>query len=138
VHCGKNRYLTTKTFKTNGSEIKNEDMTGMKINIKKRNGMMSNIANTAVLRRRGRAGDEDSIAGTKTGVEVESIYRKDNGTSLFHETELCHENIHRKYKYSDTQEINNNNNNNNDNSGNDNISGDINENEEEESAEVEV
>jgi hypothetical protein len=32
----KNRYLTTKTFRTNGSEIKrNENMTGMKINIKK-------------------------------------------------------------------------------------------------------
>jgi hypothetical protein len=103
-------------------------MTGMKINIKKRNGMMSNIANTAVLKRREGAGDEDSIAGTKTGVEVKVIYCKYSettpfhGTTSFHGTESCHESIHRKY--SDTQEINNNNNNNNDISGNDNISGD--------------
>jgi hypothetical protein len=68
-------------------------MKEMKINIKKRNGMMSNIANTAVLRRRGRAGDEDSIAGTKTGVEVESIYRKDDGTSPFHVTKIYIVNI---------------------------------------------
>jgi hypothetical protein len=113
----KNRYLTTKTFKTNGSEIKTkENMTGIKINIKRRNEMMSNITNTAVLRQRGGAGDEDSIASTKTGVEVEGIYRKD----------------------SDTQETNNNNNNNNDISGNDNISDDINDNEEEESVEDDV
>jgi hypothetical protein len=38
--------------------------------------MMSNSANTAVLRRRERAGDEDSIAGKKSGVEFESIYCK--------------------------------------------------------------
>jgi hypothetical protein len=113
----KNRYLTTKTFKTNGSEIKiKENMTGMKINIKKRNGMTSNIANTTVLRQRGGAGDEDSIASTKTGVELEDRYRK----------------------YSDTQDINNNNNNNNDISGNDNTSGDINDSEEEESADDNV
>jgi hypothetical protein len=53
---------------------------------------MSNIANTAVLRQRGGAGYDDSIAGTKTGVEFESIYCRN----------------------SDTQDINNNNNNNND------------------------
>jgi hypothetical protein len=88
----KNRHLTTKTFKTNGSEINTkESMMGMKINIKRRNGMTSNIANTVVLRRRGRAGDEDSIAGIKTSVEVEVIYCEN----------------------SDTQKINNNNNNNN-------------------------
>jgi hypothetical protein len=91
-------------------------MTGMKINIKRRNGMTSNIANTAVLRRRGGAGDEDKIAGTKTSVEVEVIYCEN----------------------SDTQEINNNNNNNNEISGIDNISSDINDNEEEESAEDDV
>jgi hypothetical protein len=91
-------------------------MTGMKINIKKRNGMMSNIANTAVLKRREGAGNEDNIAGTKMSVEIESRYCKN----------------------SDTQEINNYNNNNNDISGNDNISGDINDNEEEESTEDDV
>jgi hypothetical protein len=81
-------------------------MTGMKIN----------IANTAVLKRRGGAGDKDSIAGTKTSVELEVIYCKN----------------------SDTQEINNNNNNNNEISGIENISSDINDNEEEESAEDDV
>jgi hypothetical protein len=78
-------------------------MTGMKINIKRRNEMTINIANTAVLRRRGGAGDKDRIAGTRMSVEVEVIYCKN----------------------SDTQEINNNNNNNNEISGIDNISSDI-------------
>jgi hypothetical protein len=54
----KNRYSKAKTFRTR-----------IKINIKKRNGMMSNIANTTVLRLRGGAGDADSIVGTTTGVE---------------------------------------------------------------------
>jgi hypothetical protein len=106
--------------------------------------MTSNIENTAVRKQREGAGEEDSIAGTKTSVEVEGRYRKNNGTSpfhattSFHETELCHKSIHRKYKHSDTQEINNSNNNNNEISGMDNISSDINDNEEEESAEDDV
>jgi hypothetical protein len=45
-------------------------MTGMKINIERRIGMMSNIANTAVLRRRGGAGDADNSAGTKTVLKL--------------------------------------------------------------------